>query len=244
MSKLLFVISDVHGNLSLFNELLKDYDQKMHQLVLIGDLLDRGPQSKACLLLGKQLVEETGAVYLMGNHERMFLDFLAKPELMYPNYHFNGGDSTLNSLLHPGAAAEYSPTEMALMIRSAYKELIAFLSSLPLYYEWHDYVCVHAGVNLELNDWRHSSARDFVWIREPFHSGENRTGKVIIFGHTITPSLHGDNVTTDLWLQDNKIGIDGGAVYGGSMHGVIFDDKGIVQDIEVQNNFSPWRPDF
>ncbi len=30
----------------------------------------------------------------------------------------------------------------------------------------------------------------------------------------------------------------------GSVHGVIFDDKGIVQDIEYQNLAGPWQPDF
>ena len=33
--------------------------------------------------------------------------------------------------------------------------------------------------------------------------------------------LHGDMQTTDLWQSDGKIGIDGGAIFGGSVHGVI-----------------------
>lgn len=73
-----------------------------------------------------------------------------------------------------------------------------------------------------------------MWIREPFHQGKNNTGKTIVFGHTITPMLHGDMQTTDLWQSDGKIGIDGGAIFGGSVHGVIFNEKGIVQDIEYQ----------
>ena len=35
-----------------------------------------------------------------------------------------------------------------------------------------------------------------------------------------------------------------GAVFGGSVHGVIFDEDGIVQDIEYQNLTGPWHPDF
>ena len=65
-----------------------------------------------------------------------------------------------------------------------------------------------------------------------------------MFGHTITPMLHGDMTTTDLWLSDNKIGIDGGGVFGGSIHGVIFDKNGIRQDIEYQNLHGPWQPEF
>ena len=37
----------------------------------------------------------------------------------------NGGKETIESLLHPGATAEYSPTEMV-MIRSRYPELVDF----------------------------------------------------------------------------------------------------------------------
>ena len=130
------------------------------------------------------------------------------------------------------------------MIRSSYRDLIEFLMERPLYYEWGKYLFVHAGVDLSKKDWRKTADHDFIWIREPFHKGKNRTGKTIVFGHTITPMLHGDMQTTDLWQQDDKIGIDGGAVFGGSVHGVIFDDKGIVQDIEYQNLAGPWQPDF
>lgn len=223
---------------------MKDFNPELHQLVLIGDLNDRGPQTKACLLLGKKLVEEYQAVYLRGNHEEYFLQFLNNPEDWYPSYVRNGGGETINSLLHPGATEEYSPTEIALMIRSRYRELVDFLIDRPLYFEWEKYIFVHAGVDLTLDDWHKTQPRDFIWIREPFHHGKNNTGKVIVFGHTITPMLHGDMQTTDLWLLDNKIGIDGGAVFGGSVHGVIFDEKGIVQDIEYQNLSGPWQPSF
>lgn len=244
MKSLVYAISDVHGEYELFQELVREYDPTIHQLVLIGDLNDRGPKTKECFLLGMKLAKETGAIYLRGNHEEYFLQFLHSPEDWYDAYLRNGGKETFESLLHPGATDEYSPTEIAMMIRSRYDELIQFLVERPLYFEWKQYLFVHAGVDLTKKDWRETSPRDFIWIREPFHHGKNQTGKTIVFGHTITPMLHGDMQTTDLWRSDNKIGIDGGAVFGGSIHGVIFDEQGIVQDIEYQNNQGPWQPDF
>ena len=113
--------------------------------------------------------------------------------------------------------------------------------NVDLYYEWENYLFVHAGVDLTKKDWRKTSPRDFIWIREPFHEGKNNTGKTIVFGHTITPMLHGDMQTTDLWIQDHKIGMDGGAVFGGSLHGVVFDKESILQDIEYQNNEGSWQ---
>jgi len=244
MRPYVFAISDIHGRFDLMQALLCDFDAKLHQLVLIGDLLDRGLQSKEALLLGKQLVEKYQAVYLRGNHEEYFLQFLQRPEEWFSAYVANGGKETLNSLLHSGATEEYSPTELAVMIGSRYSELVAFLKERPFYYEWQHYLFVHAGVDLTKSNWKDTAPKDFIWIREPFHQGVNRTGKTIVFGHTITPMLHGDMTTTDLWQSDNKIGIDGGAVFGGSVHGVIFNDKGIVQDIEYQDRKGPCHPDF
>ena len=53
MKPYVYVISDIHGQADLFDALLTDYDPVEHQLVLIGDLNDRGPDSKACFLKGK-----------------------------------------------------------------------------------------------------------------------------------------------------------------------------------------------
>ena len=58
MKPYVYVISDIHGQADLFDALLTDYDPVEHQLVLIGDLNDRGPDSKACFLKGKELVEQ------------------------------------------------------------------------------------------------------------------------------------------------------------------------------------------
>ncbi|MGC3593170.1 serine/threonine protein phosphatase, partial [Enterococcus faecalis] len=74
--------------------------------------------------------------------------------------------------------------------------------------------------------------------------GKNNTAKTIVFGHSITPMLDGDMQTTDLWQSDGKFGIDGGAIFGGSVHGVIFKEKGIVQDIEYQKRTRAWQPEF
>ncbi len=84
----------------------------------------------------------------------------------------NGGKETFESLIHPGASEEYSPTEISMMIQSRYSELIKFLVQRPLYYEWENYLFVHAGVDLTKKDWRKTSLRDFIWIRNHFMKGK------------------------------------------------------------------------
>ncbi|MGX7198460.1 metallophosphoesterase family protein [Enterococcus nangangensis] len=239
-----YVIGDVHGMYDLFLQALQKFDPQTMQLVLIGDLMDRGPEPKKCFLKAKELVENYGAIYLRGNHEDILWNFLHSPEERMDNYLRNGAKETLESFLHPGVLAEYSPTEIAMLLRSHYPELEPFLAARPYYYEWEDFIFVHAGLNLALADWRETSPHDMIWIRQPFFEGKNRTGKKIVFGHTITPSLYGDNENTDLWLSDNKIGLDGGAVYGGTLHGVLFHPHEIYLDQQWDNVTGPWQPDL
>ncbi|SEK60751.1 serine/threonine protein phosphatase 1 [Carnobacterium iners] len=103
-----------------------------------------------------------------------------------------------------------------------------------------NFIFVYAGVDLTKKDWKQTSPRDFVWIREPFRSTKNKTGKTIVFGHTITSSLYGDNQTSDLWIEDNKIDIDFGAVYGGSLLGVFFDEMTILKHYKLVNQGYVW----
>lgn len=46
MKPYVYVISDIHGQLDLFKKLLESFDPVHHQLVLIGDLNDRGKKAK------------------------------------------------------------------------------------------------------------------------------------------------------------------------------------------------------
>lgn len=240
MKRELFAIGDVHGQITLFQQMLTNWNEETQQLLLIGDLGDRGENPKDCFILAQSLVEKKDAIYLKGNHEDMLLAFLKHPEQNYDLYCLNGGMKTLETFLHPGLDAEYSPTEIVMFLNSRYPTLQPFLESLPLYYEWGSFLFVHAGVDLSKSDWHQTSSEDYVWIRDAFHKAKNTTGKIIVFGHTITPFLYGDNQTTDLWIKDNKIGIDGGAVYGGALHGVLFNEKELVRDIKLDNKGYVW----
>ena len=89
-----------------------------------------------------------------------------------------------------------------------------------------------------MKDWHQTSDYQKVWLREPFHQGYNQTGKTIVFGHTPTFYLFSERPgTSHLWrTQDQKIGMDGGAVYGGVLHGVLFGDEGILEHYFVKNH--------
>lgn len=67
-----FVLGDLHGCYSILKQLLVDagFNSEVDRLFLVGDLIDRGPESEKCL----QLLMETWCHAVQGNHEQMFCD--------------------------------------------------------------------------------------------------------------------------------------------------------------------------
>ncbi|MDN6195420.1 MAG: metallophosphoesterase [Atopostipes suicloacalis] len=232
----IFVLADIHGEFQLMEEMLENWREKKERLVILGDLADRGPNSKATIEWARQLANEKDAIIVKGNHDDMLEKYLKEPEKNQLNYYMNGGAETLRSLLGDGLSLNKA-SEIAKKIKKAYPWLLPFLESLPYFYEWEDYLLVHAGVDLTLKSWKDSTKRDFIWIREGFYDQENTTGKKIIFGHTVTSSLHNDFSNFDLWKSnDGLIGIDGGAVYGGQLNGLRLSKKGIEKVFSIQAN--------
>lgn len=231
----MFVVGDVHGQFTMLEELLENWQPDEECLLFVGDLADRGENSKAVFERVHQLMEEEEAIVVKGNHDEMLELFLENPSEHLPLYYMNGGESTVNSLLGRSTSRE-NYQENVEEIKAEYPWLLPMLKSLPLYYEWGDYLFVHAGVNLRKENWRDSSDHDFVWIREGFYDQPNHTNKTIIFGHSVTSTLHGDMSNFDIWESgDGLIGIDGGAVYGGKMHGLVLSKEAIEGHYVVEN---------
>ena len=225
-----FVIGDVHGKAGMLRELLEKWDGHT-PIVFLGDYIDRGEDSSAVLGLVKKLVDEERATALMGNHEYMFLAWIDDPLNRYDHYQRNGGDTTINSLL--GRPLDHPVDNLVDVetIKTQHADMIDFIRQLPFYLEDKGLIFVHAGIDLSTDDWHATSDYDMVWLRKPFHEGINHTGATIYFGHTPTFYLLGQKIgTKDLWLsQDSKVGLDGGAVYGGVLHGLTVDETGILR---------------
>lgn len=172
---------------------------------------------------------------MTGNHERMFLAWLRDPVDRYDHYRRNGGDTTINSLLGRPLDAPVDGLVDANAVMEQYEDLIDFVKSCPYHMETERYIFVHAGVDLTLPDWRETNNHDKVWLRTPFHEAENTTGKIIVFGHTPVYNLFQTQLRiSQIWTSpDGKMGIDGGAVYGGVLHGLVLNQQGLVRDYAV-----------
>lgn len=84
-----FVMGDLHGEVGQLKRRLTElgFDGRVDRLFSVGDLIDRGKDSLAAL----RLLQEPWFFAVLGNHERMMLEYLFEPEK--PNLWLeNGGD--------------------------------------------------------------------------------------------------------------------------------------------------------
>lgn len=230
----LFVVGDIHAERRKAETLLTQWNPDRQRLVLLGDLIDRGEDALGTILLAINLKEKYGAKIVQGNHDALLLAWLNEPEVEKELYYPQGGMETIHSFFDRKITFTHTATYIAGLMQKQFEEEINFLKNLPLYYEHGKYVCVHAGVNLAYQDWKYTSDNDFLWIRTPFHYGRNDTGKTFIFGHTPTPKLNSDK-GCQVWISPcgTKYGIDGGAVFGGLLHGLVVNDEGVKDVVSV-----------
>jgi serine/threonine protein phosphatase 1 len=197
-----YVIGDVHGCLRPLQRLLeKIAPLPGDEVVFIGDYIDRGPQSREVVqhLLGLPF----RCVFLLGNHERMLLDYLdGQDEGLYMA---NGGLATLQS--YGGDFSNIPPAHLR------------FFRGLRAMYETDSYLFVHAGVR-PLVPLEQQSAEDLVWIRQEFFQFIGRFPKPIVFGHT---------PLRQVLLAPDRIGIDTGCVYGGKLTCLKLPGREIIQ---------------
>lgn len=208
--KRILLISDIHGEYEMFIRLLDkvSYQPEKDQLVLLGDYIDRGPDSKKVLNKVSQL-KEKGAIVLRGNHDQMMIDVTEKKDKAWDRWERNGGLATLANY-HQGEELAEIPSG------GKFHEHLEFLKTLDYYHESEDYIFVHAGLEPGKSP-AETDPDTLIWIREDFHKNY-RGKKTVVFGHTPTKYLNKDQSNDVYFGKNNIIGIDGAAVYGGQLN--------------------------
>jgi serine/threonine protein phosphatase 1 len=174
-----FAIGDIHGGAKTFRALLEKAGLNPDdRLYLLGDLIDRGPDSKGVLDRVLQLMERGNDVRpVRGNHEDMLLQAVAGNDDAYLRYWMETwGRLTLKSF------GVLSPDDIP-------DRYLAFLEGIP--YTWSDegFIFVHAGLEMTSNDPElDSSPLTMMWARETTPFGSDRLhGKTLVTGHNIRP---------------------------------------------------------
>lgn len=220
-----YAVGDVHGRLDLLDGLLAqiadDYRQRGDDarplLVLLGDLIDRGPDSRGVVervIAGALPGFQTLA--LCGNHEEALLRLLDEEEagLLDRWLHF-GGDACVQSyggdpLFLSSLAEGDAVARLRQLIPQSHQD---FLRSLADTFRFGDYLFVHAGIRPGIPLER-QQPRDLRWIREPFLSDPRDHGMMIVHGHTITDEPD---------VRSNRIGIDTGSYRDGVLTALVVD---------------------
>ena len=212
-----YAIGDVHGRFDLLSQALEDVRADAMAspverafVVLLGDLIDRGPASREVIELIR--THDWGAltpVFLLGNHEEAMLAA------------YDGDLDQLRSWVGFGGAetAESYGVPPVLLLRDDWHgywqavraavphEHVEFLRGFYDQFALGDYLFVHAGVRPGVPIEK-QHPHDLRWIRDEFLLCHDDHGKVVVHGHTVADAPE---------LLANRIGIDTGAYRTGRL---------------------------
>ncbi len=213
----LLAIGDIHGCYLEFCEVLDCLapDLAQDHLVILGDLIDRGPDSYEVVQKVRQLQVRYGpdhVIVLRGNHEQMALEYFAGAGDWW---NFNGNEFTRASYEKHGAAIQSD---------------LDYFAQLPLTYEKDGFFFVHAGLNPHKSLEKQEES-DLLWIREAFYNSRKHWPFTVVFGHTPTYMLNRQNVPVS---RPGWIALDTGCVYGGSLTGIELQNGVMVKICSVK----------
>jgi serine/threonine protein phosphatase 1 len=188
----LLAIGDIHGcDIALDALLERVAVRPADTLVVLGDVIDRGPGTRRVVDRLLELSSLCRLTVLKGNHEEVLFDSLESPVFRQDWLAF-GGAETLRS---------YGPDAQQISA-----EHLDFLRSAVDYFETETAVFVHASLEPEhplaaqLPDWLR-------WVKLTKKERPLASGKRVICGHTPQPNGLP-------WIGDGWVCIDTGAYRG------------------------------
>lgn len=232
------LVGDVHGCYNEVVALLKKCDhQHNDNVIMLGDLIDRGPENAKCVDLARHYEQLQGSpACVMGNHESRHIEY--------------------SSIAKENGSLDNIPQNHIDTRKQLTEDHYDYFRSLPLFIRLPDYnsICVHAGVfpgrKIEEQSPRHLMSIQMInpEISEQSQWPSRCDGKPgwkfwshfwdgpehIIFGHS---------VFNQPLLTSKVSGIDGGAVFGLSLHALILPERKIVS-IHSQENYKKRKHSF
>lgn len=176
MEKRTFVIGDVHGELSALKTLISSLHLRdTDQLIFLGDLVDKGPNTRETLDYLIDLSTKIDCKFVRGNHEELMLAAVVKKNKRAQDIWMrHGGRMTLNSygLKRVEQAYDYIPMRHIDFLKSTIDACIT-----------DNHIFVHAGWNTKKNlyDQEPKTLRyQFMNASKPDH----KFGKTIVCGHS------------------------------------------------------------
>ena len=218
-----YVVGDIHGRLDLFNALIAAIEADdaaagvaETTVVLLGDLVDRGPESAGVLYRAREWQAQRRVRILIGNHEEMFLECFQDKEVLRHFLKHGGRETILSFGIPPQDYNQLTVDDLFERLPDLVPvDIREYVSSFEEMIVAGDYAFVHAGIDprAALEEQKRS---DLLWIRDRFLRYEGPLDKVIVHGHTIF-----DEVTD----HGGRIAIDTGAFRSGKLSALVLEDE-------------------
>lgn len=166
------VIGDVHGCLAALDSLLEAVAPRPDDtIIMLGDYIDRGPDSRRVIERLIELKSHCRLIPLMGNHDEMFLEICTGQTGLIDEWLPFGGDATVAS--YDGRVPEGVPAGH-----------VEFLRACPSFYETKRHFFVHGSYLADL-PLQQQPVDVLHWDSLKFgHPGPHCSGKTAIVGHT------------------------------------------------------------
>lgn len=218
-----YVIGDIHGRLDLLDDLLDQINEHVGamrltnpHLVFVGDYIDRGPDSAEVLerlqSISKMLPDHVHC--LLGNHERMMLDFLTYPTFAGPLWMRNGGLQTLDSFgitgVDPKAGAQHMKEVAGLLaegLNDQRYETLDWLQSLHLSWRTGNLFVSHAGADPR-SPLENQSPNALIWGHAHYRERLRRDGNWVACS---------DGICDAVTMDRGRIAVDTGGCENGRL---------------------------
>jgi len=190
-----YVIPDVHGCVKTLMALIEKIGlQKEDQLFLLGDYIDRGPESVAVINYLIDLQQDDYQVFpIRGNHEHNILMM-----------HQNKMEKLIVKYIYKENTSAFFTSNLDLR-----KEYFDFFKSLPYFIELEDFFLVHGGFNFESKR-PFENTDEMIQIRNWPYRPLPAKNKAIIHGHNPT-ELH--EIQKRIEWNAKIIPLDNGCVF-------------------------------
>ena len=222
-----YVISDIHGKYDAFVKMLEKIKFSDNDILyLIGDVIDRGPDSIKTVL---HIMNAKNMILLAGNHEYMAtlcLNYLLKDISddvidklsdgmilgLLDEWKMNGGGTTLQELLSCD--------------KETRNAILNYFTKLKLYKELEvgdkKFLLVHAGLgnfkkNKKLKEY---NIMELVWDRMDYNK-KYFDDKYLVVGHTPTQLIENNEKPGYIYYNNNNIVLDCGCVFKGGRLGCL-----------------------
>lgn len=203
-----YAIGDVHGRLDLlalaFAEIDAEQQGRSAKVVMLGDYVDRGPDSCGVVAFLMAYSGLHNLICLKGNHEDLMVGAARGDPSSLHCWMSNGGFQTLASY---GDSVDQAHVD--------------WLGALPVLHADQHRVYVHAGLmpgyapEQQEDEW-------CLWIRDRFLDAGDQWGKHVVHGHTHTH--HGKPNRSLPEMLPHRTNLDTCAYYTGILSVGVFDD--------------------